>query len=277
MFTNHLNPILLSFGHFTIRWYGLFLAIGVGLSVWIIYNLTKQKKLSTNTILDLLLWLIIGGLIGARLGYAFFYQAKYFLVYPLEIFFINHGGLSSHGLVIGLIIAFVLFNRLNHHTNTHTTDNFDVVVKKISLKRYLNILIIPIPLLAMFIRIGNFFNSEIIGRVTNLPWGVYFPQAEINPLLRHPVQLYEALLLLIIFLILFIIYKKHSVKLPPLFLLHLFMLLYFGGRFLLEFTKEFQIFSHGLTMGQWLSLPLIIWSIYWFVKKKNNITKFLSS
>ena len=251
MFTNKLNPILLNFGPLTIRWYGLFLALGVILAVWIIYKIFKEKKYSTDLALDLCVWLIIGGLIGARLGEILFYEPGYYFLHPLEMIMINHGGLSSHGMTIGLLTSLLIFSK----------------IKKISIINYLDILIIPIPLLAMFIRIGNFFNSEIVGRATNLPWGVYFPNYEVNPVLRHPTQLYEALILLVIFITQYFLYKKYLDKLPKLFFLHFFLLTYFGARFFLEFTKEFQTSWEGvLTAGQILSLPFIFWGIIYFVK-----------
>lgn len=266
--TNTLNPILLNWGIINIRWYGLFLALGVILAVWIIYKLFKQKNYPTNLALDLCTWLIIGGLIGARLGEILFYEPAYYFSHPLEIIFINHGGLSSHGMTIGLLLTLLLFSKINHHTKTDPSDNFGVVVKKISIKEYLDILIIPIPLLAMFIRLGNFFNSEIVGRATSLSWGAYFPRYEINPILRHPTQLYEAIISLSLFISIYLIYQKKK-SLPNLFIFHLFLILYFGSRFLIEFTKEYQTSWEGfLTAGQWLSIPFVLWSIYWFLKNK---------
>ncbi|HBU06685.1 MAG TPA: prolipoprotein diacylglyceryl transferase [Candidatus Magasanikbacteria bacterium] len=251
MFTNNINPILFNWGIINIRWYGLFLAIGVGLSVWLITKLFKQNKLSTNLAFDLCTWLIIGGLIGARLGEILFYEPLYYFSHPLEMIMINHGGLSSHGMTIGLLITFFLF----------------IKSKKIDWKNILDFVIIPIPLLASFIRIGNFFNSEIVGKATNLPWGVYFPNYESNPILRHPSQIYEAIIAITVYYLLFTIYKKYQNKLPPLFITHLFLLLYFTSRFMIEFVKEFSTYF-GLTTGQWLSVPFVLWGVGWFVYAK---------
>lgn len=264
MFTNNLNPILFQWQFLTIRWYGLFLAMGVGLSIWLIYKLFKEKNYPQNLALDLCTWLIIGGLIGARIGYILFYQAEYFWNNPLQIIFINHGGLSSHGMTIGLLTTFFLFIRFNSSLKKGRLGGL------LDWRKILDILVIPIPLLAVFIRLGNFFNSEIIGRATNLPWGVYFPRYETNPILRHPTQLYEAITALTIFFILYSIFKKFK-KLPQLFIFHLFLLIYFSSRFLLEFTKEYQVgWENFLTAGQWLSLPFILYSIYWFIKNKKT-------
>ena len=255
MFTNYLNPVLLQWQFITIRWYGLFLAIGVLLSVLILIKLSQKNNLPKNIIFDLCIWLIIGGLIGARLGYVIFYQLNYYLTNPIEIFFVNHGGLSSHGLTLGLIVSLLIFSK----------------IKKISLRNYIDILIIPIPLLATFIRLGNFFNSEIVGRATDLPWGVYFTNYENNPILRHPTQLYEALFTMALFFTLYSLFKKLPDKTPKLFFFHLFLLTYFSGRFLLEFTKEYQVnWENFFTAGQWLSLPFIIYATYWFIKNKKT-------
>src|SRR3989339_1745907 len=144
MFTNYISPILLSLGPLTIRWYGLFLALGVLLSVVIIVRLFKQNNLKPQNAIDLCIWLIVGGLIGARLGEILFYEPAYYFSHPLEIIFINHGGLSSHGMTLGLLITFFLFIKTKQGV--------------LPWKNILDIIIIPIPLLAMFIRIGNFFN-----------------------------------------------------------------------------------------------------------------------
>lgn len=255
MFTNNINPTILSFNLITLHWYGLFLATGILLSIWILLKLAQKNNLSKNIIFDLSIWLIIGGLIGARLGYIIFYQLNYYLSNPIEIIFINHGGLSSHGLTLGLIISFLLFKKLKK-------ENLDW-------KKLIDILIIPIPLLASFIRLGNFFNSEIVGRATDLPWGVYFPRFENNPILRHPVQLYEFFINLSLFFILYFLYKKYKNKKPSLFFFHLFLILYFASRFLIEFTKEFQVnWENFFTAGQWLSIPFILWGIIYFIKLK---------
>lgn len=248
MFTNSINPILIEAGPIVIRWYGLFLALGVLSAVLIITKLFKQNNLKPQDAVDLCIWLIIGGLVGARLGEVLFYEPAFYFSHPLEIIFINHGGLSSHGMTLGLLIAFWIFVRY----------------KKIEWKKIMDLTIIAIPLLAAFIRLGNFFNSEIVGKPTNLPWGIKFPLYESFPVPRHPSQLYESLVSLSLFISLYFIYKKYGPKLPPLFLTHLFLLLYFFSRFLIELLKaDYQTFL-GLTMGQILSAPFILWSAGWF-------------
>lgn len=257
--TNSLNPILLSLGPITIRWYGLFLAIGVTLAILIIAKLFKEKKYPIDLALDLGIWLTIGGLIGARLGEILFYEPAYYFSHPLEMILINHGGLSSHGMAIGLILTFLLFVRFRLPPIGRGTRGV------FAWKEWLDLTIIPIPLLAAFIRIGNFFNSEIVGKPTGLPWGIKFPLYEVDPIARHPTQIYESLISLSLFISIYFIYKKYSRKLPPLFLTHLFLLLYFSSRFLVEFFKADYQTSFGLTIGQILSVPFVLWSIGWLI------------
>lgn len=258
MIVNNLNPILFESGFISIRWYGVFLAIGILLSVLVLIKLLKKNNWTSDQTLDLSIWLITGGLFGARMGEILFYNFSYYWQNPIEIFFINHGGLSSHGLTLGLIITFFVY----------------CYYKKIKPLAIADAIVVVVPVLATFIRLGNFFNSEIIGRVTGMPWGVYFMRAEQFPVLRHPVVLYEAMATLIIFTILYFVYKKYSNIWQPGSILCLLLFIYFSTRFVLEFFKEYQTSWEGiLTAGQWLSLPFIIFSIVWgwfIYKKKGN-------
>jgi phosphatidylglycerol:prolipoprotein diacylglycerol transferase len=252
MFIQTLDPILITLGPFTIRWYGLFLGIGVLACLGIYHLLAKRDQNRLETIYSLTAWLIIGGLIGARLGHILFYNLPYFIAHPSEIIFINHGGLSSHGLTIGLLFTTWLYHK----------------IKKIDLRDYLDLMVVPIPLLAGCIRMGNFFNSEIIGKVTEVPWGVYFARVDSEPITRHPQQLYEAFTCFVIFGITLFVYKKIQPKKPLLFTFYFFLLTYFTTRFLLEFTKEpHNLEDFFLTTGQMLSVPFIAWSGWWLYKK----------
>lgn len=255
MFTNNLNPIIFQSNLISIRWYGVFLALGILMSVLVLIKLFKAKKWITDQTLDLCIWLILGGLLGARIGEILFYNFFYYWQNPLEIFFINHGGLSSHGMTLGLLLTFGLYSYL----------------KKINFLSVADTLVIVIPLLAGFIRLGNFFNSEILGRVTSVPWGVYFARAEQFPLLRHPVVVYEILVAWTLFILLYLVYQKYSTTWRSGSIFNLFLFLYFSSRFLLEFFKEYQTSWEGfLTAGQILSLPFIIFSIIWFYKIKKG-------
>ncbi len=255
MFINNINPIIYNSEFLTIRWYGLFLGLGVALGLIVLAQIAKQKKLDVDNILSIAIWMIIGGLVGARLGHIVFYNLDYFLSNPLEIIMINHGGLSSHGMALGLIITFLII----------------VHVKKIEWRELIDIFVIPIPLIAGFIRIGNFFNSEIVGKASDLPWAVQFPFYELNAIGRHPSQIYEALIAFLIFGILLFIQSRSlpltkgelegvSPKFTSQTLTYSFIFLYFSSRFLVEFVKEYPTYA-GLSVGQWLSVPFIIFSI----------------
>jgi len=253
MWTNNIDPVLANFSVFSIRWYGLLLAFGVSLAALNIVKRSSKYFINKEKALDLCLYLIIGGLIGARLGEVIFYEPSFYFSHPLEIFFINHGGLSSHGMALGLIISYFIFTKIN----------------KLDWKVVADLIVPAIPLLAFFIRIGNFTNSEIMGRVTTLPWGVIYPRAESLSLLRHPIQLYEAGALLVIFFVMYFLEKIYLNKWKPFTLANTFILIYFGSRFFLEFFKAEYSTAFGITMGQILSIPFIIFSlgyIFW-VKK----------
>ena len=250
MFVNNLDPILTSFGPITIRWYGIFLALGILLALLVYQQLARRNNIKLELIYDISTWLIMGGLIGARLGEVLFYNPSYYFSNPLEILLINHGGLSSHGMTIGLLITVLLYRK----------------IKKIKIEQYLDLLVVPIPLLAACIRIGNYFNSEIIGKTTTLPWGVWFQHIDITQIYRHPSQIYEALIALEIFIVLYFLYNKKILNIQYS-IFNLFLLLYFSTRFLIEFLKERQGIDDLLilSMGQILSIPFILWSIWWFV------------
>ncbi len=252
---NNLDPILALLGPFTIRWYGLMLGIGVLVCLLTYYTLSRSNKEKLNTIYDFSVWLIVGGLMGARLGHIMFYNLPYFLANPKEIIMINHGGLSSHGLAIGLLLTAWVYKK----------------VKKIDLKNYLDLMVVPIPFLAGCIRIGNYFNSEIIGKPTDVPWGVYFARVDSEMVLRHPQQLYEAATCFIIFGITLFVYKKIQPKKSQLYTFYFFILTYFSTRFLLEFTKEpHNIPDFFLTTGQMLSIPFIVWTVWFLITHYNK-------
>ena len=253
MYVNNLDPILAESGPFVIRWYGVMLGLGVLACLIMYYWLARKDQKKLERIYDLAVWLIIGGLVGARLGHIIFYNLSYFLANPREIIFINHGGLSSHGMAIGLLLTAWLYQK----------------IKKIDLKNYLDLMVVPIPFLAGCIRIGNFFNSEIIGRVTDVPWAVYFRMIDGQATVaRHPQQIYESLVCFTIFFLILFVYKKIQPKKPLLFTFYFFIFTYFATRFVLEFTKEpLNSFELFLSNGQLLSIPFIIWSAWWLQKK----------
>lgn len=192
---------------------------------------------------DFVLYGIIAVLGGARAGHVFFYEWDRFVEDPLWLFRINEGGLSSHGATVGLLLAMFLFTKFRRQSFIEGCDRFAFSAA----------------LGAILVRIGNFFNSEIVGRVTGGDWGVRFPRydrmAEAPP--RHPSQLYEVILgLLVMAALIGVDRALGKEKRPRGAMISLFMALYFTGRFIVEFFKEYQPgeTAAGLTTGQWLSL-----------------------
>lgn len=249
MFTHNISPVILDLGPFEIRYYGLLFAIGALLYYLVTRRIFKREKFPLADFDDLVIYLFVGLVVGARLGHVFFYNASYYLSEPLQILKVWQGGLSSHGAAIGVFLAYLLF----------------CYFRKVKFAKYADPLVIAMPLIAGFVRLGNFFNSEIVGRQTDAPWGVVFAQRG-EDFARHPVQLYEGGLLWAIFALMICLYMKK--KRGSYFFMFLFMGLYFGGRFCLEFFKEYQVFENGLTMGQWLSLGPVLLAVGWFLRLK---------
>jgi prolipoprotein diacylglyceryl transferase len=207
----------------------------------------------------LAIYVVIGTIIGARLGHCFFYDPAYYLSNPIEIFKVWHGGLASHGGAIGILLAIWIYTkRLKDY-------NFLWVVDRV---------VIVVALGGLFIRTGNFFNSEIIGKITDIPWAVIFPSVDMFP--RHPSMLYEAITYFVIFLLLLFIYRKTNAHFNSGLLFGLFLLLVFSARFLLEFTKEYQeAFEAALPidMGQILSIPFILLGIVMLIYSQRKHIK----
>lgn len=194
--------------------------------------------------LDRLLFYLIGGsIIGARLGHCLFYDPVYYFENPIKILAVWEGGLASHGGGIGVLVSVYLFKR--------KTD--------ISYLWLLDRLVVPTALAAFFIRIGNFFNSEIVGVPTSVPWAVIFERVDSIP--RHPVQLYEAISYILIFTALFLGYKYWKWMSRAGVLSGLFLVLVFTARIIIEFVKTKQeAYSIGLwaSTGQLLSVPFVL-------------------
>ncbi len=259
------NPEIFRIGSFAIRWYGVLFALGFLLGYQIMNYIFKREKKPIRSLETLTFYVVIGTIVGARLGHCLFYEPEYYLSNPLEILQVWHGGLASHGGAIGILIALLLYFRKE---------------KKLELIWFLDRLAIPIPLAATFIRIGNFFNHEILGKPTDLPWAVVFNVfkggavvGQTQPV--HPTQLYEAIAYFLIFILLFVLYKI-KVDRPKGFLFGMMLTAIFVARFLIEFTKEFQADFEQylpLTMGQILSIPFIIAGVYLIAKAVKSTGK----
>ena len=234
-------------GPLAVRWYGLMYLTGFILFVVLGGWRARQNMLTgchPRDVDDMLFYGVFGVILGGRLGYVLFYKLDYYLAHPAEVFQVWMGGMSFHGGFIGVMVAIALFCWRRKLRWISTMD-----------------FIAPMcPLGLMFGRIGNFINGELPGRPTDLPWGMWFPQADREPLARHPSQLYEASLE---GLTLFIILWWYSSKpRPPGAVSGAFLLGYGCFRFLVEFTRQpddfLGLLAMGLSMGQWLSLPMIL-------------------
>ncbi|MCX7907936.1 MAG: prolipoprotein diacylglyceryl transferase [Ignavibacteria bacterium] len=256
------NPEIFRFDGFAIRWYGVLFALGFIIGYQIMVYIFKRENKPLKELESLILYIILGTVIGARLGHCFFYEPDYYLRNPLEILMVWHGGLASHGGAIGILLALWLFSRKH---------------KKINLLWLLDRLAIPTPLAAAFIRFGNFFNHEIIGKPTDVPWAIIFNIYQGRQVVGttppvHPSQLYEAFAYIGIFFLLLIFYKKNIFQRPGMPLGLLFTLV-FTARFLIEFTKapqaDFEQFL-PLSMGQLLSIPFILVGLFFLLKKQKS-------
>lgn len=248
------DPVLLSLGSLEIRWYSLLFISGFILGWFIFKWFCKREGISEKVLDPLLYTLLLGTIIGARLGHCLFYDPAYYLGSWkgfFEIFMPWKGGLASHGGTLFLFFAMWWFARRWGPKN-----NFDFLW-------LLDRLAIAVPFAAMFIRLGNLFNSEIYGHVTDLPWGFVFERNG-EDLAKHPTQLYEALSYALLGIVLLLLYKNRTKGLYRGAYMGIFFTVLFGMRFLIEFVKEDQVgFEAGmaLNMGQLLSIPFILFGI----------------
>lgn len=228
-------------------------------------EVTAAKQLSVK-LADRLTWLIVlGTVVGARLGHVLFYDWAYYQQHPGDIVKVWEGGLASHGGTLGVIASLFLFLRWNRR-----------LVPSLSFVSLIDMLVIPTALTACCIRIGNFINQEILGSETRLPWGVIFghPADGSSSVPRHPVQLYEAAAYLATFVLLYVLWRRKGDSLKPGVLSGLFFILVFGGRFLIEFLKVPQgaiIDESFLQMGQYLSIPFICFGVALLVLPKRYL------
>ena len=251
------TPELLNIGPFAVRWYGLLFAMAFIAGFKIMQWIYKRENKPESDVEQLVIYAIVGTVIGARLGHCLFYNPEYYLANPLEILMVWKGGLASHGTSIGIPIAIYLYTKK----------------KKLNFLWQMDRVVIVTALGGSFIRLGNLFNSEIIGKAADVPWAFIFTRVDNVP--RHPTQLYESLAYLVIFIILFFIYKNKYKQLNDGFIFGVFLILLFAFRFFVEFFKENQSgFEQGMAfnMGQLLSVPFIILGVILIVLslKKNK-------
>ena len=261
----NIDPEIFRIGGFALRYYSVMFVFAFVFSYLLLSKIYKKENISQTLLYTLSFYVFIGTLVGARLGHTLFYEFGYYKDNLLEIilpFKITNGkfeltgyqGLASHGGAIGIIVAVALYCRKYKQSFLWIMDRLGIVVA----------------LSGFFIRLGNLFNSEIIGKPTTVPWAFIFER--VDPIPRHPSQLYESVLYLGIFTVLYFLYKK-ACRYRNGFLFGCFLALLFSVRFLVEFTKENQeAFEAALAinMGQILSIPFIVVGIYLMVSKSKN-------
>ncbi len=238
------NPVLLELGPLQIRWYGLLYAAAFLLGYFILRKLAKRFNVKEEIIDDYMPFIIIADIVGARLFEVLFYDPKYYFSNPLKIFAVWEGGLASHGAIIIIILTTIWFCKK----------------RNISFYNFVDMVAIPVALGAAFIRIGNFINSELVGRITDLPWAVQFIGYEG---LRHPVQIYQAIGHVIIFMVLLNMLKIKDRKEGTIFwsLLFLDSLFRLFTEFFKDLPLDYGFYLLGLNLAQWASIIILLISI----------------
>ncbi len=250
--TWNVSPEIFNLSIISVRWYGLLFAMAFIVGYFILTWIYKQEGRPKSEVELFTIYVIFGTVIGARLGHCLFYSPEFYLSNPMEIIKIWRGGLASHGAAVGIVTALYLYAKK---------------VKDVNLIWLLDRVVIVVALGGSFIRLGNLFNSEIIGIPTDVSWAFIFTSVDSIP--RHPAQLYESIAYLITFLVLLFIYIKKRGNLGKGFYFGLFLIMVFLSRFFIEFVKENQeAFEAGmiLNMGQLLSIPFIITGIVFIIR-----------
>jgi prolipoprotein diacylglyceryl transferase len=264
--TWEVSPTIFSFGDFALRWYGLLFASAFFIGHLLLRWVFSREGKSLDALDNLTLNLVLGTVIGARLGHCIFYDPYYYFVeHPEELVQVWKGGLASHGAAIGIILALLYFTRRN------LGFSFLWIADRLAM---------VIALAATFVRLGNLFNSEICGRPTDVPWAFRYPLrdgwcngvpcTDCGEFPRHPTQLYEAGAYIIFFVLLISLYRKWGAATPNGKLIGILLTGLFTARFLIEFLKENQEnYQTGLFLntGQLLSLPLILFGVYLLLRK----------
>lgn len=252
-----IDPVIFEIGPLAVRWYSLAYVVGLLGGIYYAIWLSKQKQLwgqiippNEESLNNFLLWAVLGVILGARLGYVLFYEPEYYFNNPSQIFAVWKGGMSFHGGLLGAVVVVILFCK----KNSLNILNFGDLMAAMS------------PIGLFFGRFANFINGELWGRKTDVPWAVVFPSGGPSP--RHPSQIYEALLeglALFIMLQIAIFYFKKFQK--PGQVLGLFLMGYGAARIFSEFFRNPDGYIIGdLTIGQGLSLPMIIIGAFLYVR-----------
>jgi phosphatidylglycerol---prolipoprotein diacylglyceryl transferase len=247
------DPVLFSAGPLTIRWYGLLFVGAFLVGQWMLGRIFAAEGVPRENAERLMIHALLGAIIGARLVHCLFYEPGYYLSHPLAILRIWEGGLASHGGALGMLLALWLAAR-----TARPRLPFLWLIDRVSM---------PAALGAVFVRVANFLNSEIVGIPTSGRWGVVFESIDALP--RHPAQLYEAIAYALIFAVLLAIYRRSGKRTPEGLLFGVLMALVFSARIVVEFFKTPQAAYEAdqlFTVGQYLSLPFVMLGVVMMVK-----------
>jgi len=248
----NVSPEIFSLGLLHVRWYGLMFAIGFLFGYNQVEKMFKHENVDLKWLESLFIYLVVATIVGARLGHVLFYGWSDYSQNPIEILYVWQGGLASHGGVIGIIVAMIIWS---------------LKVSKRNLLWILDRIVVPSVFVGALIRFGNLMNSEIYGHTTSLPWGFLFERSQevlsghekLEP--RHPTMIYESLSYLFTFGVLLYMYWKTKAKDCLGLLTGVFFVFVFTARFFIEYIKEVQEpFEKGMSldMGQWLSIPFVL-------------------
>lgn len=252
------DMFVIPFLNHPVRWYGLCWAVALLISQQIMYFIYQREGRSAKEVDTMTLYIVLGTLLGARLGHVLFYNPGHYLSNPVEILFVWEGGLASHGATIGIPLAAYFFSRKT----------------KVDYLWVLDRLVIVSALCGIFIRFGNLMNSEIVGTPTDVSWAFVFTRIDDVP--RHPAQLYESIYCLFIFIALFYTWHKYRGRFANGTLLGCFLIVLFTLRFVDEFFKVNQeAFEDNmmLNMGQLLSIPFVLCGIFilFYAKRRGKV------
>ena len=254
-----IDPVLVSFGPLAIRWYGLAYVAGLMLGWrWMLAQSRRSgAAMTAGQVDDFLVWAAIGVVLGGRLGYALFYRPDFYLAHPLEALKLWQGGMSFHGGLLGVMVAMILFARRRGVALLGLSDMVSGAV----------------PIGLFFGRLANFINAELVGRPSDVPWAMIFPGAGSRP--RHPSQLYEAALEgVVLFGLLWWLARRIEAGRRPGLITGAFLVGYALARFLVEFFRQpdahMGLLALGATMGQWLSLPALLFGLVLIVRARSS-------
>ncbi|PQZ51438.1 prolipoprotein diacylglyceryl transferase [Ochrobactrum sp. MYb15] len=265
----NIDPVIFSIGPLAVHWYGLGYVVGIMFAWWYGKKLLRNHRLWANNqppmkpeaLDDFVIWAALGVVLGGRIGYVLFYNFSYYLSNPLAIPAVWDGGMSFHGGILGTTVAMILFARSR---GIKVWSMFDVIAA-------------GVPVGLGVVRVANFINSELWGRVSDVPWAFYFPNGGPEP--RHPSQLYEAFLegFVLFFVLLLLVWLGKKLKAPG-FIAGTFVLGYGLSRIIVEFFREPDaqlgyLFGGWLTMGMILSLPMVLIGIWAMWRANRAVTK----